>query len=141
MAQFSTDHEFVQRQLTCKSVRKAGVARMVATLAIPIVLIFLLIGTCCTSATSTTRPPPSGAGVFTDARDIFPQFICNSIPAGVRGLMVVGFRSGAVELQLGNQRHGQRFVSDLYLPDPQEPGQGRSAAMRTRWRHRARWWC
>ncbi|MDE5621497.1 MAG: sodium:solute symporter, partial [Alistipes sp.] len=40
VAQFSTDHEFVQRQLTCKSVRKAGVSLVWSQLlAIPIVLI------------------------------------------------------------------------------------------------------
>ena len=41
-AQFSTDHEFVQRQLTCRSVRKAGSSLVVSQLmAIHIVFIFL----------------------------------------------------------------------------------------------------
>ena len=44
-AQFSTDHEFVQRQLTCKSLKKAGSSLVVSQLmAIPIVFVFLSIG-------------------------------------------------------------------------------------------------
>ena len=45
VAQFTTDQEFVQRQLSCKNVRKAGESLVVSQLlAIPTVLIFLCIG-------------------------------------------------------------------------------------------------
>ena len=57
-AQFSTDHEFVQRQLTCRSIKSAGVSLVYSQLlAIPIVFVFLSIG--------LLRPDPRGAvGLF-----------------------------------------------------------------------------
>lgn len=118
VAQFSTDHEFVQRQLTCKSVRKAGVSLVWSQLlAIPIVLIFLLIGTLLYVRYINDPASAVGAGVFTDARDIFPQFICNSIPAGVRGLMVVGLLAAALSsFNSAINAMASSFVSDLYLP-------------------------
>lgn len=118
VAQFSTDHEFVQRQLTCKSVKKAGVSLVWSQLlAIPIVLIFLLIGSLLYVRWINDPAAASAAGVFTDARDIFPQFICNGIPTGVRGLMVVGLLAAALSsFNSAINAMASSFVSDLYLP-------------------------
>ncbi len=118
VAQFSTDHEFVQRQLTCKSVRKAGVSLVWSQLlAIPIVLIFLLIGSLLYVRYINDPAAAVAAGVFTDARDIFPQFICNSIPTGIRGLMVVGLLAAALSsFNSAINAMASSFVSDLYLP-------------------------
>jgi SSS family transporter len=118
VAQFSTDHEFVQRQLTCKSVKKAGVSLVWSQLlAIPIVLIFLLIGSLLYVRYINDPAAAIQAGVFGDARDIFPQFICNHIPAGVRGLMVVGLLAAALSsFNSAINAMASSFVSDLYLP-------------------------
>lgn len=118
VAQFSTDHEFVQRQLTCKSVRKAGVSLVWSQLlAIPIVLIFLLIGSLLYVRCINDPASAIAEGVFTDARDIFPQFICNSIPTGIRGLMVVGLLAAALSsFNSAINAMASSFVSDLYLP-------------------------
>ena len=118
VAQFSTDHEFVQRQLTCRSVTKAGVSLVWSQLlAIPIVLIFMLIGSFLYVWYMQDTQAAVTAGVFTDARDIFPQFICNSIPTGVRGLMVVGLLAAALSsFNSAINAMASSFVSDLYLP-------------------------
>jgi len=80
-AQFSTDHEFVQRQLTCKSVKKAGVSLVYSQiLSLPIVLIFLSIGLLFYVSYSTSADPAAIMQYKNDARDIFPQYICRSIP-------------------------------------------------------------
>lgn len=118
MAQFSTDHEFVQRQLTCQSVRKAGVSLVWSQLmAIPIVLIFMLIGSFLYVRYINDPAAAIQSGVFSDARDIFPQFICNHIPIGVRGLMVVGLLAAALSsFNSAINAMASSFVSDLYLP-------------------------
>lgn len=117
-AQFSTDHEFVQRQLTCKSVRKAGVSLVYSQiLAIPIVFVFLAIGLLLYVKYTSDPAMGSASGFFTDARDVFPQFIKNCIPAGVRGLMIVGLLAAALSsFNSAINAMASSFVTDLYLP-------------------------
>ncbi len=125
VAQFSTDNEFVQRQLTCRRVRKAGVSLVWSQLrAIPIVLIFLLIGSLLYVRYINDPASAIEAGVFTDARDIFPQFICHGIPAGIRGLMIVGLLAAALSsFNSAINAMASSFVSDLYLPIRRDRGQ------------------
>lgn len=117
-AQFSTDHEFLQRQLTCKSVRKAGASLVYSQLiTIPIVFVFLSIGLLLYLKFSSDPELGSASGFFSDARDVFPQFIKNSIPAGVRGLMIVGLLAAALSsFNSAINAMASSFVSDLYLP-------------------------
>lgn len=117
-AQFSTDHEFVQRQLTCKSVRKAGISLVYSQiLAIPIVFVFLAIGLLLYVKFTSDPGLGSASGFFTDARDVFPQFIKNSIPTGLRGLMIVGLLAAALSsFNSAINAMASSFVSDLYLP-------------------------
>ena len=127
-AQFSTDHEFVQRQLTCKSVKNAGVSLVYSQLlAIPIVFVFLGIGLLL--YVKYTVDPALGAesGFFSDARDVFPQFIKNCIPAGVRGLMIVGLLAAALSsFNSAINAMASSFVSDLVLPIKQSRGKSLS---------------
>ena len=105
-AQFSTDHEFVQRQLTCKSVKKAGVSLVYSQiLSLPIVLIFLSIGLLFYVSYSTSADPAAIMQYKNDARDIFPHDPDGR--AGHYGHRPAGRR--AVEFQLGDQRHGQQL--------------------------------
>lgn len=117
-AQFSTDHEFVQRQLTCQSVKKAGVSLVYSQiLSLPIVLIFLLIGQLLFVLYSTSSDPATLLAFKNDARDLFPRFICNSIPVGVRGLMMVGLLAAALSsFNSAINAMASSFVADLYLP-------------------------
>ena len=123
-AQFSTDHEFVQRQLTCKSVKTAGVSLVYSQLmAIPIVFVFLGIGLLL--YIKFTSDPSAGAlsGFFTDARDVFPQFIKNYIPTGLRGLMIIGLLAAALSsFNSAINAMASSFVSDIYLPIKKQRG-------------------
>lgn len=123
-AQFSTDHEFVQRQLTCQSVRKAGVSLVYSQLlAIPIVFIFLSIGLLLYVKYTVDPALGAASGFFTDARDVFPQFIKNCIPTGVRGLMIVGLLAAALSsFNSAINAMASSFVTDLYLPIRKERG-------------------
>ena len=117
-AQFSTDHEFVQRQLTCKSVRKAGSSLVVSQLmAIPIVFIFLAIGLLLYVKYISDPLAGSITGFFSDARDVFPQYIKNCIPAGVKGIMIIGLLAAALSsFNSAINAMASSFVTDLYLP-------------------------
>ena len=117
-AQFSTDHEFVQRQLTCKSVKKAGVSLVYSQiLSLPIVLIFLSIGLLFYVSYSTGADPAAIMQYKNDARDIFPQYICRSIPTGVRGIMVIGLLAAALSsFNSAINAMASSFVADIYMP-------------------------
>ncbi|MBR1705565.1 MAG: sodium:solute symporter [Bacteroidales bacterium] len=122
-AQFSTDHEFVQRQLTCRSVKEAGVSLVWSQLlAIPIVAVFLCIGLLLW-VKFTQDPGAMPSDFFADARDVFPQFICRSVPTGVRGLMVVGLLAAALSsFNSAINAMASSFVTDLYLPIRKDRG-------------------
>lgn len=123
-AQFSTDHEFVQRQLTCKSIKTAGVSLVYSQiLAIPIVLVFLGIGLLLWVKFTADPAVGAASGFFTDARDVFPQFIKNCVPTGVRGLMIVGLLAAALSsFNSAINAMASSFVTDLYLPLKKEHG-------------------
>lgn len=125
IAQYTTDHEFVQRQLTAKDVRKAGTSLIYSQLiCLPTVMLFLGIGLLLFVLYKTNPEYDAlGASFFTDARDIFPQFIKNHIPAGIRGLMIVGLLAAALSsFNSAINAMASSFVSDLYLPIRKERG-------------------
>ena len=120
IAMFTTDQEFVQRQLACQDVKKAGRSLVASQLlSLPTVLIFLLIGSLL-FVKYKNDPSVDGAlsqGFFADARDIFPQFIKNHIPVGVRGLMITGLLAAALSsFNSAINSMASSFVADLYLP-------------------------
>lgn len=120
IAQYTTDQEFVQRQLACRDVREAGRSLVASQLlSLPVVLVFLAIGSLLYVKYITT-PEADGAlslGFFTDARDIFPQYIKNYIPVGVRGLMITGLLAAALSsFNSAINSMASSFVADLYLP-------------------------
>jgi len=129
-AQFSTDHEFVQRQLTCKSVRKAGTSLVYSQImAIPIVFIFLSIGLLLYIKFSSDPALGATCGFFSDARDVFPQYIKNCIPTGVRGLMIVGLLAAALSsFNSAINAMASSFVTDLYLPIKKQRGKAVTAS-------------
>lgn len=126
ICQYTTDQEFVQRQLACKDVRKAGRSLVASQLlSLPVVLVFLCIGSLL-FVKYMHDPQADGAlsaAFFTDARDIFPQYIKNHIPAGVRGLMIAGLLAAALSsFNSAINSMASSFVSDLYLPLRAEKG-------------------
>ena len=126
ICQYTTDQEFVQRQLACKDVKKAGRSLVASQLlSLPVVLVFLCIGSLL-FVKYMNDPQADGAlsaAFFTDARDIFPQYIKNHIPAGVRGLMIAGLLAAALSsFNSAINSMASSFVSDLYLPIRAEKG-------------------
>jgi Na+/proline symporter len=72
-------------------------------------------------------PAADGAlsqGFFADARDVFPQFIKNHIPTGVRGLMITGLLAAALSsFNSAINSMASSFVADLYLPFKAKKGE------------------
>ena len=118
-AQFSTDHEFIQRQLTCRSVRKAGFSLVYSQLiSLPVVIVFMIIGLLLYVAYPYIMPAESVAAVAADSRDVFPQYICSpNLFAGVRGLMIVGLLAAALSsFNSAINAMTSSFVVDIYMP-------------------------
>ncbi len=131
IAQYTTDHEFVQRQLTCKNAKAAGKSLIYSQLiSLPLVVIFLSIGLLFfvmyrhnPAAAMFTDEAGNISSFFSDARDIFPQYINNYIPTGVRGLMIVGLLAAALSsFNSAINAMASSFVTDLYLPIRKEKG-------------------
>lgn len=126
IAQYTTDQEFVQRQLACKDVKKAGRSLIASQLlSLPVVMIFLGIGLLLyvKYVHDTQASLVSGTSFFTDARDIFPQYIKNNIPIGVRGLMITGLLAAALSsFNSAINSMASSFVTDLYLPIKKDKG-------------------
>ena len=119
-AQYSTDHEFVQRQLTCKSVKQSAKSLVYSQIiSLPVVIIFMIIGLLLYVFYS--NPQLMGAAlptdVLNDSRQVFPQFMFNYMPPGVLGLMVVGLLASALSsFNSAINSMTSSLVSDIYLP-------------------------
>ena len=119
VCQYTTDHEFVQRQLSCKDVKQASRSLVWSQLiSLPVVLVFLLIGSLLfVKYKSEFMASGVASDFFRDARDIFPQYIKNAIPTGVRGLMITGLLAAALSsFNSAINAMASSFVTDLYLP-------------------------
>lgn len=119
VCQYTTDHEFVQRQLACRDVKQASMSLVWSQLiSLPIVVVFLMIGVLLFAKyKSEFLATGELSQFFTDARDIFPQYIKNHIPMGVRGLMITGLLAAALSsFNSAINAMASSFVTDLYLP-------------------------
>ena len=126
ICQYTTDHEFVQRQLACRDVKQASMSLVWSQLiSLPIVLVFLMIGAMLfVKYKSEFLASGEASQFFRDARDIFPQYIKNYMPVGVRGLMIVGLLAAALSsFNSAINAMASSFVTDLYLPIRAEKGQ------------------
>ncbi len=125
VCQYTTDHEFVQRQLACNDVKQASRSLVWSQLiSLPIVVVFLMIGVLLFAKYKTEFLAGGELSqFFADARDIFPQYIKNHIPTGVRGLMITGLLAAALSsFNSAINAMASSFVTDLYLPIRAEHG-------------------
>lgn len=119
-AQFGTDQEFVQRSLTCRSIKKASRSLVYSLLvSLPVVFIFMVIGLLLYIFYS--RPDLMGIGTpseaLNDSRQIFPQYIFNHLPSGLLGLTMVGLLAAALgSFNSAINAMSSSFVSDILLP-------------------------
>jgi solute:Na+ symporter, SSS family len=101
-ATHGTDQDLAQRILTCKessqgkrSVIWSGIINL------PMVMLFLLIGTCLYAfyakypALRDALPVDTSTGVLKQDR-VFPHFIVHQIPAGIRGLVIAAVFAAAM---------------------------------------------
>ncbi len=112
MAAYGTDHDLAQRMLTCKSAVRGSRSAWGAILAsLPITLVFMVIGALLWVYYGTGNGTKLGAG-----QQVFPAFILNQMPAGLKGLMLAGlFAAGLGSLNSAINAMAATFVSDFYM--------------------------
>ena len=92
MATHGTDHDMVQRLLTCKDGRSAGRALVFSgILNIPLTVLFLLLGTALACSSAFTPPD-----TLIDSQDVVPLFARDHLPSGLLGLFVAGLLAAAM---------------------------------------------
>lgn len=119
VASYGTDHDLVQRMLTCKDA-KSGSRSVIAGIlfGIPSVALFLIVGLLLyvyyqrpDLMGQAARPAPD------DSRQVFLSFIINEMPAGLTGLMMAGlFAAGLSSLNSAINAMGSAFINDFYRP-------------------------
>ena len=93
MATHGTDHDMVQRLLTCRDGKSAARALVISGVVnVPLTALFLAIGTgiACLWAYS---PPVYGVG---DGDNILPLFVLHEMPPGLLGLVLAGLLAAAM---------------------------------------------
>jgi len=94
-ATHGTDQDLVQRMLTCKGSRQGSMSVVFSGLiSIPMVLLFLFIGTCLYAF--YFHHPDLKAGLPVRPERIFPHFIVSQLPIGLRGLIIAAVFAAAM---------------------------------------------
>ncbi|MBI3855595.1 MAG: sodium/solute symporter [Planctomycetes bacterium] len=94
-ATHGTDQDLVQRMLTCKGSRQGSRSVVFSGLiSIPMVLLFLYIGTCLYAF--YRHHPDLQAGLPARQDQVFPHFIVHQLPAGIRGLVIAAVFAAAM---------------------------------------------
>lgn len=119
-AQYTTDQEFVQRQLTTKSAKKGSISLIYSQIiSLPIVLIFMVIGLLLYVYYQMPQlmGDTSNINSLSDSRQVFPQFIFDKVPSGALGFMMVGLLAAALS-SFNSAINGMTssLVSDIYIP-------------------------
>jgi SSS family transporter len=111
MAAFGTDQEIMQRLLTVDS-RKASQKTMLLTPcgSFLVMMIFLFIGACLYAFYAQHPGLPLPAKLD----KIFPHFIEQTMPPGMRGLMLAAIVMASIDSPLGSLTSS--FVTDIYRP-------------------------
>ncbi|MFC1514065.1 sodium:solute symporter [candidate division KSB1 bacterium] len=114
LATHGTDQDMVQRMLTAKDYKKARFAVVMSGIAdIPIVLVFLTIGYLLYAYFSSLPDP----NLPETTNEVFPYFIINYIPVGIRGLIIAGIFSTAMgSLSTAMNALATSFAKDFYIP-------------------------
>jgi SSS family solute:Na+ symporter len=119
LASYGTDHDLVQRMLTCKNAVAGGRSVLLAiALGIPIVLLFLLIGLLL--FVFYRMPGLMGdamPGYATDdSRTVFLNFILKEMPPGLSGVMLAGlFAAGLSSLNSALNAMAATAIKDFYV--------------------------
>ncbi|MGJ8640158.1 MAG: sodium:solute symporter family transporter [Opitutaceae bacterium] len=122
-AAFGTDQDLTQRMLTCKDVKSARRSVILSGMvSIPVAALFLFVGIALFAFyqinADPTLPHQINDGVVTVMADkVFPWFIANELPAGLRGLLLVGVLAAAMSsLDSAMGALSSSALVDLYRP-------------------------
>lgn len=113
VAAYGTDHDLVQRTLTCKSAFKGSASLMLAiVLGAMVSSCFLIVGLLLFAYhQSAGVPAPEKAS------DVFLEFLLRDMPAGLRGLALAGlFAAAMASLDSALNAMSASFVRDLVKP-------------------------
>ena len=116
-AALGTDQDLTQRMLTCRRLEE-GQRALVFTgiLDFPVVLVYLLLGTCLFYFYQTVGAPLP-PDVAADPDKVFPHFIVTVLPAGVRGLLIASIFAAAMSsLDSAINALASSAVMDIYRP-------------------------
>lgn len=113
---YGTDHDLVQRMLTCRSVKR-GAWSVIAGILLyaPSIALFLVVGLLLW--VFYNRPDLTDVAVVApiDSRRVFLTFIMDVMPTGVTGLMMAGlFAAGLSSLNSAINAMSASFVNDVY---------------------------
>jgi solute:Na+ symporter, SSS family len=130
-AALGTDQDLTQRMLTCKNHRESQRSLILTGfLSLPVVMVFLFIGT---SLYSYYLNSPELLEGLTKNDQIFPHFIINQLPVGLKGLLIAGMLAAAmssVDSALGAL--SASAIVDVYRPLIYKGGSERHYLMVTR---------
>lgn len=121
-ATYGADHDMAQRLLTTKSPLHSGMALIASKLiGIPVVFLFLFIGSLL--YIFYTRPDLMGEAAPWDlitgekTKQIYPQFLLNHLPVGIRGLAMAGLFAAAMSsFDSAINAMASAAIGDIYLP-------------------------
>ncbi|MEM8867572.1 MAG: sodium/solute symporter [Verrucomicrobiota bacterium] len=119
-AAFGTDQDMTQRMLTCKNVSAARRSVILSGfISVPIAALFLFVGIAL-FAFYQVQPdiglPLTEAGTVAGDK-VFPYFIANELPVGLRGLLLVGALAAAMSsLDSTMGALSSSALVDLYRP-------------------------
>ncbi len=117
---FGSDHDLAQRLMTARSPLRGGLAVIAANLlTVPVVCLFLVIGSLLYIYYG--RPDIMGAAapldLAADTKRIYPQFLLNHLPAGLRGIAMAGMFAAAMSsFDSAINAMAGSAVADLYVP-------------------------
>jgi SSS family transporter len=124
-AAYGTDHDMVQRMLTCKSARQGSKSVLVSiAIGVPIVAMFLTVGALLYAYYWQLKPIIGDSAVGIDpvvnvppkSDQVFLNFIIADMPPGLSGLMLAGlFAAGVGSLTSAINALAATLIKDFYI--------------------------
>lgn len=121
IAAYGTDHDMVQRMLTCKNAIQGGRSVLLSiAIGVPLVLAFLIVGLLLhlffVYGMQTAPVQPGGANLAPPSGNlVFIHFILTEMPPGLRALMLAGlFAAGVGSLTSAINALAATSIADFY---------------------------
>ncbi|MHB2025513.1 MAG: sodium:solute symporter family transporter [Elusimicrobiota bacterium] len=123
-ATYGTDQDMVQRLLACNDEKRARLSLILWGLAgIPITFLFLSIGV---GLYAYAQSHPAFALGMKDPDHVFPRFILQALPQGLKGLLLAALASAA----MGSADSALASLSTAFVIDFYKPWRGQAASQR-----------